>query len=114
MPLFHVDGQGEEVLPLAHVFAHDCADEDDGVALADQHGAVGLLGEAAGLEGDRLTPDLYFNRVHFFLHLSTRRPIALGYSVVDVGLHGTNSLRRVWRRRWCCYLRSSSSLTSAR
>ena len=69
MPLFDVDRQGEEVLPLAHVLAHDRADEDHRVAPADQHGAVGLLGEAAGLEGDRLAPDLYFNRVHFFLRL---------------------------------------------
>ena len=95
VPLFHVDRQGEEVLPFAHVFAHDCADEDDRVATTHQHGTIGLLCEATGLEGDGLTPDFYFNRVHFFLHLSTRRPIALGYSLVGVVGTGTNTATRL-------------------
>ena len=112
MPLLNVDGEGEEVLPLAHVFAHHSADEDDRIATAHEHGSIGLLSEATGLEGDGLAPDFYFDRVHFFLHLSTRRPIALGYSLV--GVVGTGTMAAARLAPSGAYLRSSSSLTSAR
>ena len=113
VPLLHVDGEGEEVLPLAHVFAHDCADEDDRVATAHQHGAVGLLGEATGLEGDRLTPDFYFNRVHLFLRLSDPAPHCARVLFRLRGV-GTGTMSRARLAPAGCYLRSSSSLTSAR
>ena len=51
-----VAGEREEVEAGALVAA-DGGDEDDAVAVGDEDGAVGLLGEAAGLEDERLAVD---------------------------------------------------------
>ena len=56
--LFVLDGEGEEVEPLADA-AHDGGHEDDGVAIPNDGGAVGLLGKLAGLYGERSSGYLY-------------------------------------------------------
>ena len=55
-PLLDVDGEREEVGALAGLRAALRGGEDHGVALADDDGAVGLLGELAGLERDLVRP----------------------------------------------------------
>ncbi len=52
LALFVVAGEGEEVQPGAYLGVHGGRGQDDGVAAADQDRPVGLLGEAAGLEGN--------------------------------------------------------------
>jgi hypothetical protein len=53
-----VDGQREEVLPLAQLGRGDGAGQDDGVAGADHDGAVGEFGDFAGFERDLILADL--------------------------------------------------------
>ena len=50
--LLVVNGEGEEVLPLLDGGGGDGGNEDDGLARGDDDGAVGELGDLAGLEGD--------------------------------------------------------------
>ena len=50
--LDEVHGEREEVDSLARLGAGG-GDEHDGFAVADQRGACGLLGQAAGLDGHR-------------------------------------------------------------
>ncbi len=74
--LLDVDGQREEV-DIAEVAHRRCA-EDHGVTAADDHGAAGLTGELAGLEGDLLATDLgrdaaHVKHTHVF-GFSFRRP----------------------------------------
>ena len=69
VPLFDVDGERKEVLSFADVLPRDGAHEHHGVPTTNENGAVCLLGQTAGLEGDRLAPDLYFYCVHLFLRL---------------------------------------------
>ena len=52
-----VDGQGEEVGVLLRLLGEDGGDQDDGVAVADDGGAVGLLGELADLDVERERPE---------------------------------------------------------
>ena len=52
-----VDGQREEVLPLAQFGRGDRAGQDDGVAGADHDGAVGEFGNFAGFDGDLILAD---------------------------------------------------------
>ena len=51
-----VAGEGEEVEAGTLVAAHG-GDEDDALAVGDEDRAVGLLGQAAGLEDERLSVD---------------------------------------------------------
>jgi len=69
VPLLDVDREGEEILSLASRGASRSRDEDHRVAAAHEYRAVGLLGQAAGLEGDLLAPDFYFYCSHVFLRL---------------------------------------------
>ncbi len=48
--LFDVDGEGEEVDPFADARGGVGGGQDDGVAELGDDGALGLLGEPAGLE----------------------------------------------------------------
>ena len=57
--LFVIDGEGEEVDTLTGV-GHTGRDEDDGIALAHGHGAVGEAGEGAVLDEQGLAADLDF------------------------------------------------------
>ena len=58
-PFFVVDGQGEEVDILGPwAVGHDGGGEDDGLAVADGDGAVGLEGEASGFEDQGFAADL--------------------------------------------------------
>ena len=59
-----VNGEREEVDSLAWVGRGAGGDEDDGVARSHQDGAVRLLGEAPGLEGDRASAYGDFACVH--------------------------------------------------
>ena len=52
--LLDVDGEGEEVDALTDALGGGGGDEHDGVADADDDGAVGLAGQLAGLEGQGL------------------------------------------------------------
>ena len=63
-PLLDVDRQREEV-DVTQV-ACGRGGEHDGVARADDHGAGGLLGHPAGLEGDLGAADLDGDPVHFW------------------------------------------------
>jgi hypothetical protein len=49
-PLLDVDGEGEEVGPLPHGSGRGGRGQQDGVADAGEHGAVGQLGQLSGLE----------------------------------------------------------------
>ena len=53
-PLFVVDRQGEEVNPLARSFGHRRRGQQQRVGLAQGDGAVGLPGNLARFDGDRL------------------------------------------------------------
>ena len=55
-----VDGQREEVDPLALAGRVARGDEDHGVAVPDHHRAVRLPGQPAGLEGQGTTADIHF------------------------------------------------------
>jgi hypothetical protein len=57
-PFLVVDGQREEVLPVAQLGRGDRADQDDGFARADHDGAVGEFGDFAGFECDFVLADL--------------------------------------------------------
>ena len=57
-PLAVVDGEGEERLAVADLGVGDGGRERDGVAESRDDGAVGLLGELAGLERQRFATDL--------------------------------------------------------
>ena len=61
-PLLVVDGEREEVDPLARL-GGDRRRQQHGVAIADEHRAIGLLGELARLEREGLAADfgLYFD-----------------------------------------------------
>ena len=56
-PLLDVDGQREEVRAFARLRPALRRAEDDGLAAADDHGAVRLLRELPGLERDLLAAD---------------------------------------------------------
>ena len=58
--LFEIDLQGEEVHPLARRFGHGDVDHDDGVAAADDAGAVCLLCILARFDDDFPAADLCF------------------------------------------------------
>ena len=77
--LFDVDGEREEVRPLACFWSALGRGQHHRVARADDDGAVSLLRELAGLEDDLLIADVHRNRhgalgghSHVFLHFSWR------------------------------------------
>jgi hypothetical protein len=57
-PLLVVDGEREEVGALAGLLGGDGRGQDDAVAVAHDDGAIGLLGELAGLHAEDLAADL--------------------------------------------------------
>ena len=67
--LFKFHGQRQEVDALAGLVGHHGGGQQDGVAAGDGHGAVGLLGQAAGFQGYGMSADLAVNGegVHQFL-----------------------------------------------
>ena len=85
---------GKKSCVLARLFAGGGGHQDDGVSAADEDGAVGLLGEPAGLEGDRLAADLDFKCRHLVLRLpSVPRAGLRGASVRgDLDMSGLSSL----------------------
>ncbi|OQA29202.1 MAG: hypothetical protein BWY59_00481 [Verrucomicrobia bacterium ADurb.Bin345] len=52
--LFKVYGEGEKINTLTGVVRHGGGCQDDGVAIADEHGTVGLLGHSARLDAEHL------------------------------------------------------------
>ncbi len=62
--LLDVHREGEEVGPRPRRLRADGGDEDDRVPRADEHRAVGLLGQLAGLERDRRIADLRGNDLY--------------------------------------------------
>ena len=59
-PLAVIDEQREESLGRVGL-AFDGGRQDDGVAIADDDGPVGLFGEFAGFEGQRVPAELQFD-----------------------------------------------------
>jgi hypothetical protein len=55
-----VDGQREEVLAGLRLLGRDDGGEHHGLAIGGEHGAVGLAGDLAGLEGERLAAPVDF------------------------------------------------------
>src|SRR5207237_3296128 len=62
--LLIVDGQREEVLPFLDALRGSDRAEDDGFAIGREHRAVGLAGNAARFESERLAAPLDFNFSH--------------------------------------------------
>ena len=60
LALLVVAREREEVHPFAGVLAHGGDAEDDRLAHSDEDGTARLLGDAAGLEVERLAADLEF------------------------------------------------------
>ena len=56
--LLVVDGEREEVRALARILAGDGCRQDDRVSVTENDGAIGLLGELAGLHAEDLAADL--------------------------------------------------------
>ena len=75
-----VDGEREEILPRLHVLGGGDRAKDDGLAEGRQHGAVGLTGNPARFEGERLAAqlDFYFLHVEHLFSFERPRPDAGG------------------------------------
>ena len=58
-----LDGEGKKSWPSMADLRGDDGGEHHGVAAADDDGAVGLLGDLAGLDGERRAVDLDLDRV---------------------------------------------------
>jgi hypothetical protein len=56
--LLVIDGEREEILAFLYGSGGNGADEDDGLAGADDDGSVGELGDLAGLKADGILADL--------------------------------------------------------
>ena len=59
--LLDIDRQREEVDALARRLARGGGAQDDGIAVAQQHGAAGLFGDAARLDGQCAATDRGLN-----------------------------------------------------
>ena len=60
-----VDGQRQEVDAFARLLGGDDGGENGGVAVAGEHGAVGLTRDAAGFEDERTPTPIEFNAMNF-------------------------------------------------
>ena len=116
VPLFDVDREGEEVLPLAASSVRPTAVTS--TMVSPQRTSTAPLACLARRPVSRVIvlPPTSTSTVFIssFVFLLTRRPIAHGFSSRrHAVMHGTTVTARPGAA-WCAYLRSSSSLTSAR
>ena len=86
-PLLDVDREREEIGALARLLPTLGGREDHGLAGPDDDGAVGLLGELSGLEGDVLAADGHGD--------GNRRRLLLGFDNAHSLFSSTELRRRV-------------------
>ena len=81
--LLEVDREGQEVDAVAGLFRRGCAGKHDGLAVADEAGAVGKAGELAGLDHKRsacegvLEDLVVFKHLHILQKIFFRRTVGL-------------------------------------
>ena len=75
--LLDVDGEREEVRPLASFGAADGGRENDSALLPDQYCTVGLLGDGSGLERDLLVADRGGEAGGLGLYCNAHFPVSL-------------------------------------
>src|SRR4051812_23129313 len=88
-------GQREEILPRLDVLRGRDGAEDDGFAEGREHRAVGLAGNAARFEGQRLAAPLDFHFLHVEHWVSFEHPLPDA-----VGASKCGSLPRRLRPKW--------------